>query len=127
MGKSNDIADRWFEQNKWEPYDFQVKTWKAIADGYSGLLNAPTGFGKTYAIWFGVLQQYYARKQKRAGLHCLWITPLRALSKEIYLATDRVSEGLGLDYTIGLRTGDTTTREREKQKESNAAGTDHHT
>lgn len=122
MEIANEIARKWFEHNKWQPYDFQIKSWDAIADGYSGLLNAPTGFGKTYAIWFGVLQHYYNRKKKPAGLHCLWITPLRALSKEIHLATERVSEILGLDYAIGIRTGDTTTKERTRQKKSMPEG-----
>lgn len=108
------IAEQWFTQNGWQPYDFQVKTWDAIAKGYSGLLNAPTGFGKTYAMWFGVLQQYF--KKRRNGIHCLWITPLRALSKEIYMATTRVSDTLGLDYEIGLRSGDTSAKERAQQK-----------
>ena len=118
MAKENKIADTWFQKNNWQPYDFQVKTWNAIADGNSGLLNAPTGFGKTYAIWFGVLQNFFAKKKKHYGLHCLWISPLRALSKEIYIATERVSSELQLDYTIGLRTGDTTTKERAKQKKA---------
>lgn len=118
MAKDNPIADEWYKRNDWRPYDFQLNTWKAIANGYSGLLNAPTGFGKTYAIWFGVLQHYFSRKKKLHGLHCLWITPLRALSKEIHLATTRVSDELGLDYAIGLRTGDTTTKERTKQKKA---------
>lgn len=116
MGRENDIANEWFKRKNWEPYDFQLKTWDAIGKGYSGLLNAPTGFGKTYAIWFGVLQHYFSKKKKPQGLHCLWITPLRALSKEIYMATERVSDELGLDYTIGLRTGDTSAKERVKQK-----------
>ncbi len=117
MPKTKDTAaDRWFQHNNWQPYDFQRKTWAAIADGYSGLLNAPTGFGKTYAIWFGVLQDYLARAKKPHGLHCLWITPLRALSREIYSATTLVSATLQLDYTIGLRTGDTSTKERAQQK-----------
>ncbi|MCW3124024.1 MAG: associated domain protein [Flavipsychrobacter sp.] len=118
MAKVSKIANDWFEHNKWKPYDFQVNTWKAIEDGYSGLLNAPTGFGKTYAIWFGVLQNFFAKKKKHYGLHCLWITPLRALSKEIYLATERVSDTLQLDYTIALRTGDTSAKDRAKQKKS---------
>ncbi len=108
------IAEQWFKQSGWEPYDFQVNTWDVIAKGYSGLLNAPTGFGKTYAIWFGVLQEYY--KKQKPGIHCLWITPLRALSKEIHMATERVSDGLGLSYTIGLRSGDTSLKERTQQK-----------
>ena len=63
-----------------------------------------------------MLQSYLAKQKPQPGLHCLWITPLRALSKEIYLATERVSETLSTDYRIGLRTGDTTTGERAKQK-----------
>jgi ATP-dependent Lhr-like helicase len=116
LKRQHNIAKQWFERNDWKPYDFQERTWDAIAKSNSGLLNAPTGFGKTYAIWFGVLQQYYAKKKKNNGLHCLWITPLRALSKEIYSATTAVSEQLGLNYTVGLRTGDTTMKERAAQK-----------
>jgi ATP-dependent Lhr-like helicase len=115
---NHNIADSWFRYKEWTPYDFQVNTWRAIGEGYSGLLNAPTGFGKTYAIWFGVLQNYFAKTKRHNGLHCLWITPLRALSKEIYLAAEQVSQALQLDYRTGLRTGDTTTGERAKQKKS---------
>ncbi len=116
MPRQHDIAQEWFSRNDWQPHKFQEDTWDAITNGYSGLLNAPTGFGKTYAIWFGVLQSYFARKKRPGGLHCLWLTPLRALSKEIHNATQRVSDELGLDYDIALRTGDTPQKERQKQK-----------
>jgi ATP-dependent Lhr-like helicase len=115
--EQNNLADRWFDSKGWTPHQFQRETWQAMAEGYSGLLNAPTGFGKTFAIWFGVLQHYFAYS-KSSGLHCLWITPLRALSKEIYDATQRVSETLNIDYPIGLRTGDTSNAERSKQKKA---------
>lgn len=122
----NKLAEDWFEFKEWKPYPFQRKAWKAIDKGYSGLLNAPTGCGKTYAIWFGIIQDYMKRrlasKSKLQGLHCLWITPLRALSKEILNATTRVSEDLALPYQIGLRTGDTTTAERAKQKRKSPEG-----
>lgn len=113
------LAKKWFEIKKWKPFLFQKKTWQAIINNQSGLLNSPTGSGKTMAIWFGVLQSYYKKNTKSTktqGLHCLWITPLRALSKEILLATQQVSIDLGLDYTIALRTGDTSTSERAKQR-----------
>lgn len=110
------VATEWFERNDWKPHKFQQQCWDAIAHGYSGLLNAPTGYGKTYAIWLGVLEHYFAKKKQTKGLHCLWITPLRALSKEIYAATQRVSDELGLDYDIALRTGDTSAKERLQQK-----------
>lgn len=115
----NSFADVFYHNQNWKPHPFQKQTWKAIKNGESGLLNAPTGYGKTFAIWFGILDYYYnksvKKKSNRKGLHTLWITPLRALSKEIYLATNRVSDELELDYRIELRTGDTTTSARQKQ------------
>lgn len=113
------LAKTWFALKKWKPFEFQTETWAAILENKSGLLNSPTGSGKTMAIWFGVLQAYYnknTKKTKTQGLHCLWITPLRALSKEILLATQQVSVDLGLDYTIALRTGDTSAADRIKQR-----------
>ncbi|KAA5532298.1 ligase-associated DNA damage response DEXH box helicase [Taibaiella lutea] len=118
----NKLAEDWFEFKGWKPYPFQRNTWKAIDKGFSGLLNAPTGCGKTYAVWFGIIQDYMKRrlssKKKAAGLHCLWITPLRALSKEIFNAATVVSEDLELPYRIGLRTGDTSASERAGQKKN---------
>lgn len=125
------IGSDWFKHKKWTPFAFQKETWKAIEEGKSGLLNSPTGSGKTFAIWFGILHHYYqhrgskksaktgktiALQKKDTGLHCLWITPLRALSKEILLATQQVSADMNLDYKIGLRSGDTTVAERARQR-----------
>lgn len=118
------LANQYFAQKKWQPYAFQQETWQQILAGKSGLLNAPTGCGKTYAIWFGVLQAWqnsYNRNTQK-GLHALWITPLRSLSKEIELATKRVSQDLQIEYNIGLRSGDTSTKERAAQKKQSPHG-----
>jgi ATP-dependent helicase Lhr and Lhr-like helicase len=113
------LAEQWFQQNKWEAHTFQKESWQAIADGKSGLLNAPTGFGKTFALWFGIIQNYIDQEKKKSNqLHCLWITPLRALSKEIYLSTNKVSEGLNIDYKIELRSGDSSAKDRTRQKKN---------
>ena len=113
-------ATDWFKHKNWQPHAFQKQTWKYISEGYSGMLNAPTGYGKTYAVWFGVLHDFFQRydlsKSDHKGLHCLWITPLRALSKEIENAARQVSMDLKLDYTIGVRTGDTTVKEKAAHK-----------
>lgn len=118
----NTLANNWFEKQNWKAHPFQKETWKHILDGKSGLLNAPTGSGKTYAIWFGIIQAYYKKQVPPPGarglLHCLWITPLRALSKEIELATKRVNNDLDLSYKIALRSGDTSTKERAEQKKN---------
>lgn len=118
----NDFAEVWFSNQGWTPHDFQQETWRKMAQEKSGLLNAPTGFGKTFAVWFGIIQHYYhknaAKKRKKNTLHSLWITPLRALSKEIHKATAQVSEDLELDYRIELRTGDTPVSARQKQRKN---------
>lgn len=111
------LAQTWFKQKGWKPHKFQKETWAAIKAGKSGLLNAPTGFGKTFAIWFGVIQHFHDHpKPKSNQLHCLYISPLRALSKEIALATNRVSHDLALPYSIELRTGDSSMKDRTRQK-----------
>lgn len=121
---SNEFAEVWFFNQGWNAHQFQKDCWEAIIDGKSGILNAPTGYGKTFAIWFGILDHYYSQKNKleskstKKTLHTLWITPLRALSKEIFKATKQVSQDLELDYDIELRTGDTSTTERQKQRKN---------
>ncbi|MBV2225866.1 MAG: ligase-associated DNA damage response DEXH box helicase [Sphingobacterium mizutaii] len=119
----NEFAEVWFFNQGWKAHAFQEQCWKAISNGESGILNAPTGYGKTFAIWFGIIDQYYAKManpkaSKKKHLHALWITPLRALSKEIHKATNQVSTDLDLDYQIELRTGDTSTSIRQKQRKN---------
>ncbi len=115
------IAQDWFTGRGWKPFPFQQQTWTAFLQGKHGLLNAPTGSGKTYALWFPVVLEYiksnpdYKTKHK-PGLKAIWITPLRALSVEIQQAAERVANDLGTQLTVGIRTGDTSSAERSKQK-----------
>ena len=115
------IAEGWFAQQNWKPFAFQRQTWKAFLQGKHGLLNAPTGSGKTYALWFPIVLDYinnhpdYKTTHKR-GLKAIWITPLRALSHEIKQSAERVAHDLGTGLTVGIRSGDTSTNERAKQK-----------
>jgi len=116
-----DIAENWFQEQDWKPFKFQKDTWKAFLQGKNGLLNAPTGSGKTYALWFPIVLNYiknnpdYKTKHKK-GLKAIWITPLRALSQEIKQSAKRITLDLGTQMTVGIRSGDTTTKERAKQK-----------
>lgn len=118
-----EIAQNWFRQQGWKPLAFQKQTWKAFLQGKHGLLNAPTGSGKTYALWFPIVLNYikdntdYRTKHKK-GLKAIWITPLRALSQEIKQSAERVSHDLGTQLTVGIRTGDTSTKERVQQKKN---------
>src|SRR5690606_41911372 len=110
----NELAEQWFEQQQWKPYAFQQETWDQIDKGKSGLLNAPTGFGKTMAAWFGILKHYYRKgepqmidRRKKVKVHCLCITPLRALCREIHDDTNQESADIVLDLRYGLRSGHT--------------------
>ena len=116
-------ATNWFKSKNWKPFPFQVETWKACADGYSGIVNAPTGSGKTYALFIGAMISYLnqsgdvesQRPTKIKGPLIIWISPIRALTKEIKLSTEKAIEGFGLNWRVGIRSGDTSSTERKKQ------------
>ena len=113
----------WFVAQGWEPQPFQREVWTHMADGRSGLLNAPTGTGKTYAVWGGVVNAALTAQAKRSGaknsgLQAIWITPLRALAGEIAESAQRMCDGVGLVWKVGVRTGDTSTKERTAQKKA---------
>ncbi len=114
-------ATDWFHSQGWEPFPFQRKTWEAFLEGKHGLLNAPTGSGKTYALWFPILLHYLRehpdwRENVPQGLKAVWITPLRALSQEIRQSAERITRDLELPFTVGIRTGDTSQAERTRQR-----------
>ena len=89
-----------------------------MAQGRSGLLNAPTGTGKTYAVWGGVVNAALYSGPATKGLKAVWITPLRALAGEIAQSAQRMCDGLGMGWTVGVRTGDTSSKERAAQKKN---------
>ncbi len=115
------IASDWFKRQGWDPFPFQRKTWAAFLDGHHGLLNAPTGSGKTYALWFPILLQHMRhnpdfRERHKKGLKAIWITPLRALSREIHQSAERITRDLDIPFEVGIRTGDTSAAERARQR-----------
>ena len=112
----------WLESKGYSPFSFQEETWQHIIDKKSGLVNAPTGCGKTFSVFLGAVIEFinahpknYKTKAK-SNLQLLWITPLRALAKDIGRAMEEVMEELGMNWRIGIRNGDTTISERQKQK-----------
>jgi ATP-dependent Lhr-like helicase len=116
------IISEWLSANDKQPFLFQQQTWQHIIDGESGLVNAPTGFGKTFSVFLGALIDFinhhpdkYKTKSKN-GLQLLWVTPLRALAKDIGRAMEEVIAELGMSWKIGIRNGDTTLSERQRQK-----------
>jgi ATP-dependent Lhr-like helicase len=116
------IIHKWLQSKGLKPFPFQEEAWQYIIDGESGLVNAPTGCGKTFSVFLGALIDFinhhpknYQSKSKN-GLQLLWITSLRALAKDIGRAMEEVITELGMTWKIGIRNGDTEISERQKQK-----------
>jgi ATP-dependent Lhr-like helicase len=127
MPKTVNFAQRWFDTRGWKPFPFQKEVWAAVARGESGLLHASTGAGKTYSVWFGALNRFARltpettdgkprkRKPPPTPLTVLWITPMRALAADTARALDGPLTDLDIPWSVGLRTGDTSSSERAKQ------------
>ncbi|CAN5316749.1 ligase-associated DNA damage response DEXH box helicase [soil metagenome] len=122
--KGYKVIKDWFAEKDFAPFTFQQQTWQHILDGKSGLVNAPTGCGKTFSVFIGSIIQFinenpdnYKSKAKN-GLQLLWVTPLRALAKDIARAMEEVIFELGMKWKVGIRNGDTDVAERQKQKRS---------
>ncbi len=116
------VIEQWLSGKGFSPFAFQLEAWNQIQKGDSGLINAPTGCGKTFSIFLGSIIQFINdhphdyRSRKNNGLQLLWVTPLRALAKDIGRAMEEVIAALNMSWRIGIRNGDTDTAERQKQK-----------
>ncbi len=112
----------WFQSKGLEPFAFQEETWMHMLESRSGLVNAPTGCGKTFSVFLGAvidfINEYPDTYQTttRNHLRLLWISPLRALAKDVGRAMREVISDLGMQWQIGIRNGDTEISERERQK-----------
>jgi ATP-dependent Lhr-like helicase len=97
-----------------EPTEPQAKAIPAILAGENVLLVAPTGIGKTEAAMLPVLHKLAGTK--RSGIRCVYVTPLRALNRDLL---KRLKEfGEAVDLRIAVRHGDTPQSERVAQSKS---------
>jgi ATP-dependent Lhr-like helicase len=120
--KGYKIVRDWLAGKGFQPFAYQEEAWQFIIDGRSGLVNAPTGTGKTFSVFLGAvirfINEHESDYQSRAGngLQLLWLTPLRALAKDIARAMEEVLTELGIPWKVGIRNGDTSLSDRAKQK-----------
>ncbi len=112
-------VELWFTQRSWIPHAFQLAAWNAFERNQEILIQAATGSGKTYAGLGGVvnaaLNEQVAGREVQ-GLQVIWIAPIRALTKEIQMSAERLVEGVGLNWQVGIRTGDTSSKEKAAQR-----------
>ena len=112
-------VEAYFVQRGWQALPFQRETWKAIRAGRSGLVHAPTGTGKTQAVWLGACLRW-GEESKSAdfGPRLVWITPMRALASDAAQALGETFAGSPWAdrLKVGVRSGDTSSAERARQQ-----------
>ena len=96
-----------------EPTLPQTLALPLILDGKNVLLIAPTGTGKTEAVLLPIFSKLVEEKNQQKGIQVIYITPLRALNRDMFKRLTFWSEQL--DITIEVRHGDTEMKIRRKQ------------
>jgi ATP-dependent Lhr-like helicase len=112
-----DRARAWFASCGRAAFDFQQAMWCAYWNGESGLLNAGTGMGKTLAAWLGPLLES-GLDASRPGIRVIWMTPLRALARDLENALREPLAFLGSPWRVEQRTGDTGSAIRARQRKN---------
>lgn len=135
----------WFRTRGWEPRPFQLEMLDAARERAHVLLTAPTGGGKTLAGFLPSLVELDARgaiqtagqlpsdaragnpiverlkrraAQRPAGIHTLYLSPLKALAVDIARNLEDPVREMGLKLRLETRTGDTSAHRRQRQKVS---------
>lgn len=120
MGKTEpkwmEPALSWFHSKQWLPKKFQKDAWKAFRRGDQGLIQVPTGSGKTYAALFGPLLKV-AQDRNTSCLRVIYVTPIKALANDIARSIEAPLQALVPAATLAVRTGDTAAYRKQKLRE----------
>ncbi|WP_053997589.1 ligase-associated DNA damage response DEXH box helicase [Ahrensia marina] len=111
----------WFSKKGWQPRAHQLQLLANAESGYSTLLIAPTGAGKTLAGFLPALTDLARREphkpgQIKPGVHTLYISPLKALAVDIERNLTTPVNEMDLPVRLETRTGDTPASKRQRQK-----------
>jgi ATP-dependent helicase Lhr and Lhr-like helicase len=111
---------RWFEASFEGPTPAQAGGWEAISGGSNALICAPTGSGKTLAAFLWGIDKLsrQATTRRGEGVKIVYVSPLKALSYDIERNLRAPLRGIGADISVGLRTGDTSQKERRAMRKT---------
>jgi ATP-dependent Lhr-like helicase len=115
----------WFHGRGWSPRRHQLEMVERARQGRDVLLIAPTGGGKTLAGFLPSLIDLSERPPKDvprndpapAGIHTLYISPLKALAVDVARNLMQPIAEMGLPISVESRTGDTNVAKKQRQKE----------
>jgi ATP-dependent Lhr-like helicase len=109
---------RWFEASFEGPTPAQAGGWGAIAGGANALICAPTGSGKTLAAFLWGIDKLSRSAELGQGVKLVYVSPLKALSYDIERNLRAPLRGIGADIAVGLRTGDTSQKDRRAMRKT---------
>ncbi len=121
------IVQNWFDNAYGAPTPCQQQAWPAFRQCRNVLVAAPTGSGKTLAAFLAAIDDLVRELVEQAQLddetRILYVSPLKALSNDIeknlreplQVINSRLVElGIQTPITAAVRTGDTTSSERQR-------------
>ena len=103
----------WIRNKGWNYYDYQLKVLEAVYKKEDALVISPTGSGKTVAGFLPTIIE--SDVYKKNVLYTLYISPLKSLSYDIERNLLNPINELGLNISIGVRTGDTNSYKKKIQ------------
>ncbi len=98
------------EKGIFEPTEPQKKVIPLILEGKNVLLVSPTGSGKTEAAMLPIFHRIM--REKHGRIACIYITPLRALNRDLLKRLKDFGKKLGIE--VAVRHGDTPQNERRR-------------
>ncbi|MFS2032052.1 DEAD/DEAH box helicase, partial [Curtobacterium sp. CT11-45] len=117
----------WFRGAFATPTPAQAGAWDAVSTGQHALVIAPTGSGKTLASFLWSIDRLISstdRPPAKQRTRVLYVSPLKALGVDVernlrspLVGITQTARRLGLeppDVTVGVRSGDTPSSDRQK-------------
>ncbi len=127
MESFHPLVQKWFREKFSTPTEPQDHGWQSIVRGKDTLIAAPTGSGKTLAAFLACLDDLLRQSltgDLEDGIQVLYLSPLKALSSDIYRSLQTPLEELfalaqaespeAIPIRAATRTGDTTASARAK-------------
>src|SRR3989344_8411444 len=121
------LINQWFFSKFKEFSESQLYGVMEIHQRKNVLISAPTGSGKTLTAFLAILNELVDSSQKQIledKVYCIYVSPLKALNQDIQvnllkpLEEMEILAGKKLGIRVGVRTGDTTSYEKQKMLKS---------